>query len=599
MAEKVSQLSGLLDEIEDLLRHGLNIKANNLLYNLLPSYPDDIRLLQLYSLSLARLGVAPAAKKYIEKAYALNDNDKETLGILGRVYKDLFKKTHDMNYAVKSRDIYFDGYTRSGEYYPGINTATMSVVLGRMADATAITDEIIESLEHRANTYWELTTLGEAFLLQGNRNMAVKYYQAALAVSENRIGDINSSYHQLVFLNTYLPVPDELMELFAPPVIAAFSGHMIDRADRGQPRFPKEIVPSIKEKMQEIIAEEGIQIGYCSAACGADLLFIESMLERGGEVNVVLPFNAEDFKKTSVEFAGPEWVERFNTLLEKTHISYLTEESFFGGDDIYSFLGKVIIGESILRGNVLLTEPILLTVLNPTSENKAGGTANLDKIWPAKGRRINIDPSQYLDDVTTQAISAMLGTTQPHLERSSPDGMIHSIKCILFADIVGYSKLHEEQTPYFMYDVLYAISEQMENLPQQPEILNTWGDALFAVFDTASDLMQMALVLKNLFLNTDWKDKNLPEHLNIRIAVHAGPVFTGDDPIRKVRNGYGSHINRTARIEPVTLPGCIYASAQFAALLNLETGEQYNYQYVGQLKLPKESGYQEVYHIFE
>ena len=111
--------------------------------------------------------------------------------------------------------------------------------------------------------------------------------------------------------------------------------------------------------------------------------------------------------------------------------------------------------------------------------------------------------------------------------------------------------------------------------------------------------MEMAVLLKRIFRDTDWESKKLPKNLNIRIALHAGPVFTAEDPIRGVKNGYGSHINRTARIEPITVPGCIYASAQFAAILNLSTGDTFNYEYVGKLKLPKEAGFQELYHIYE
>ena len=43
-----------------------------------------------------------------------------------------------------------------------------------------------------------------------------------------------------------------------------------------------------------------LPIVYTSAACGADLIFIETALDLGAEVNVVLPFDRDDFVRTSV-----------------------------------------------------------------------------------------------------------------------------------------------------------------------------------------------------------------------------------------------------------------------------------------------------------
>lgn len=594
-----AELKEFIKVIEDNLQNGLNIRANNQAYKLLPHYPDNIRLLQLYSLSLARLGVPQSAKEYLEKAHEMDTHNIETIGMLGRVYKDLFKETREARYAEMSRDIYLEGYSKSSLSYPGINAASMSLVTGSRERARSIAAEIIVSVQKTAKSYWDLASLGEAHLILGNTDKALAYYSDALEASGNRIGDISSSYQQLLFLSEYMEIPEELLTLFEPPGIAVFVGHMIDTPDRSKPRFPDTISHLVKEEIGKVLDDKNIRIGYCSAACGGDLLFIEAMLERGREVNVTLPFNEDDFIKTSIDIGGQDWVKRFRSVLDRVSVSYVTDESFFGGDDIYRFLGKVLIGRSILRADVVLSKPVLLTVLHPDSELKEGGTADLDRIWPFKNNRINIDPAVFITEAEDTTAREKPEPVDSGVRRKIPRGIKHAIRCILFADIVGYSKLHEEQTPYFMYEVLHAISRQMKKLPGQPKIINTWGDALFAVGNKASHLIELAFLLKNLFRDTDWEEKHLPSGLSIRIAIHAGPVFIGRDPIRDESNSYGSHINRTARLEPITLPGCVYASAQFAALLKLETKDKYRYQYVGQLELPKNTGYQEVYHISE
>ena len=48
------------------------------------------------------------------------------------------------------------------------------------------------------------------------------------------------------------------------------------------------------------------------------------------------------------------------------------------------------------------------------------------------------------------------------------------------------------------------------------------------------------------------------------------------DPVLKRLSFCGQHINRTARIEPVTVPGCVFASEQFAALLSIASGDRFS-----------------------
>ena len=157
--------------------------------------------------------------------------------------------------------------------------------------------------------------------------------------------------------------------------------------------------------------------------------------------------------------------------------------------------------------------------------------------------------------------------------------------------------MQEEQTPYFMYEFLRAFAERIERFSPRPEILNTWGDAIFAVHESAPDMAAFAFALRDLIADTDWAAKNLPADLNARIALHAGPVFTGEDPVLRRGNAFGAHINRAARMEPVAVPGCVYASEQFAALLAMKSPGGFDIEYVGVQDLPKDFGTQAMYHI--
>jgi class 3 adenylate cyclase len=73
----------------------------------------------------------------------------------------------------------------------------------------------------------------------------------------------------------------------------------------------------------------------------------------------------------------------------------------------------------------------------------------------------------------------------------------------------------------------------------------------------------------------DRKALGLPERMTLRISLHAGPVYVYEDQIINRENYIGSHVNRAARMEPVTVPGHVYATDASAALAELEAAGQF------------------------
>ena len=117
---------------------------------------------------------------------------------------------------------------------------------------------------------------------------------------------------------------------------------------------------------------------------------------------------------------------------------------------------------------------------------------------------------------------------------------------------------------------------------------NTWGDGLFVVFGNVLDCAETALTLLERVERIDFENVGLPADTTIRIGVHSGPVYRSLDRIIRRKNFFGAHVNRTARIEPVTTPGCIFASEQFAAELAVLGNHEYVTEYVGEEKLAKD-----------
>ena len=117
--------------------------------------------------------------------------------------------------------------------------------------------------------------------------------------------------------------------------VLAFTGHMMDKVGRVPPRFvprfPREMEDVVTEAIRDAIDKLDARVGYCSAACGGDIIFIEQMLARGGEVHVVLPYEEELFisdciqapdnvhrKEHFQENAGnKKWLPRFRKIRKK------------------------------------------------------------------------------------------------------------------------------------------------------------------------------------------------------------------------------------------------------------------------------------------
>ena len=112
--------------LENLVNHGRYMEARELAMRLKNNPEvDHLRVDQLLALSLSKSGSPELALAHLELAYRRNPEDSETAGILGGIYKELFKKHQDSKYAILSRDTYAKNFSSSKSYYTGINAASL------------------------------------------------------------------------------------------------------------------------------------------------------------------------------------------------------------------------------------------------------------------------------------------------------------------------------------------------------------------------------------------------------------------------------------------------------------------------------------------
>jgi class 3 adenylate cyclase len=171
------------------------------------------------------------------------------------------------------------------------------------------------------------------------------------------------------------------------------------------------------------------------------------------------------------------------------------------------------------------------------------------------------------------------------------------IKAIMFADVVGYSKLPETVIPKYVAQFNQRVSRLIADSSAAPVNVNTWGDGLFFVFNGVEDAGRFALDLRQLVVSTDWVELGLPHQLNIRIGIHAGPVYVNFDPVVRQISFTGAHVSRAARIEPITHEGEVFASEEFAALAAADQSKGFSCDLVGTTALAKSYGLFRVYSL--
>jgi len=581
----------------EILRHGLATHA------------EHPRLLYLAALASAKTGSYAAAadclRTLLPRLKPRSSLYVEAKSLEGRIAKDRWARLP----AGRERDAagdtavnaYEAAYQASRSYFPGINAATLNVLLGRgsrgRALAEAMRDQCLKALsKSRAPDPWLLATLGEACLLLDARADALRWYRRAARAAKRRIGDIATMRRQLKLISTVQPVGREFYAALKVPTVAVFTGHMLDHPGRLPPRFPPQLEAAVAKAIRTELAASDVGIGYCSAACGADILFIEEMQRRGAEVHVTLPFNREDFLATSVAFAGPGWMRRFERALERaTRVTYGVRERYLGDDMLFQYTAALTQGNALLRAQQLETEALLIAVADPGEAEPPGGTRSTLASWDRVGL-----PARLIDLGAIRAAgggvaSASGRTAAP--ETAAAGSAQRRIRTMLFADMVGFSKLQEEDTPAFLVNFLGEIARVVRGSRVAPLFLNTWGDGLFLVFEDVPDAADFALKLRDAVRRTRWTDHGLPAETSIRIGMHTGPVFPAVDPILQRDNFFGSHVNRAARIEPVTAPGAVYVSEQTAALLAAARSTAFACDYLGSLPLAKHFGESVLYRL--
>jgi len=573
-------------------------------------FPNNTQIKKSFALILNRMEMSEEAKSVLMDLLQENQDDELVLGILASAYKNLARKKQSISQhhspeinenLSMSIEFYKKAYAKAKNSWHGINLATLQLIIGNEKMAIEIAKEVFKNLFYKAqgitkNNYWDLATLAEALIILKDYDEAINYLRQAIAVNKNDIGSQVSTKKNLSLLYQYQKIPSDiynkLTELFSIPKIVVFSGHMIDKDEFADCRFPKWLEFEVSELIKDKIESLGNIETYSSAACGADILFIEHALQKGAKINIILPCARELFIKKSVSYlTDSNWEKRFLNILESDiNLIELTSVTDDHLEIPYDFANQLILGLSKMQARNLCTELIPFVVYHKDSKDLDGGTASVVSDW--KKQKLDIEKIE-LDKLLKEkngSCNTFDTLVSPLVHASVGYKYSGHTVSLLYADTVNYSKLSDYEMMVFGEVTLEFLNKTLKQNNYKVGEKNTWGDAFFISFYDASDAGCCALTMMDFINNYNWRSVGINKNIKIRMALHAGVAYSFKNPLTDTITFNGINVCRAARMESITPPGRVFCSEEFAAFCETLNISEFSCSYVGQKLMPKHLG---------
>jgi len=572
--------------LRELLRRSECIKAFDLARTEVAREPENLALRHGGVLALARMGAIEQARRmYAEWGLDTVTDDEDVLALKGRLLKD---EALQLDGEERRRGLhaaaaaYRRAFEASGGYFSAINVASLSHLAGDHPAAGKWAAEASRLAAGELN-YYGRATRAEAAILLGDLPAARQRLQEAVTQKGASLDARATTRRQLRMLLGNDGADQRILKPLEPPAVAHFCGHRLSPEEPGA-RFPPSREAEVAAEVSRLIAGHDIRFSVGSLASGADIIVAEAILERGGILDVVLPFAQEEFIDVSVRPDGAAWVKRFHRCLAQADdVHFVTHGAYLGHDALFGYASHFALGLARLRSKSLDAPLHQIAVWDgvPPAPDASAGTA----VDVAMGRKVGL--MQHIVSPGGQPAVAAVDAPVPAVPVDSKE---RKRRTMVFGDLKGFSKLKDEQIPPYVDHVLGAVARVIESHGTHLVFRNTWGDGLFLVFDDVSAAADCAFALQSAMTGLDWQAIGLPDGMGLRLGMHYGPVFERLDQVLGRRNVFGEHVSRAARVEPITPEGQVYATDATAAALAVDGENRFRCEYVGRLPLAKGYG---------
>lgn len=484
----------------------------------------------------------------------------------------------------KAADNYEAIYRRTASTFLGINAAVLYQLSGDTHRAkqigALIAGECLRGNPRSQDDAYQLAAdRAAASLLLDDLTNARAAIEDAASLSSSAAA-VASTRKQLIQICNHKRLDAAIITPLRNRAVIHYTGHRI-AAEGTTGRFPAHAEARVAADIHNELARRDVGYGYGSLACGADTLIVEGLLEREAEVEIVLPFEADGFVKESVSTGGTRWLDRFANCLKRVRLMHATEGEY-GGAEVFAYASRLAMGLATLRAQQLASEAIQLAVWDGLETSEIAGCFADIQAWQRQG----------LKTVTICSD----GNLVPDAPKTGQSGRSFSplparkVRAIMFGDFHGFSRLSDRQMLSFCAHVMQRVAAVLDGFEGEIAACNTWGDGLFVVFNELGAAARCAMQIQSTLAAFDLPSVGLPASLGLRLGLDAGAVFEVQDPILKSLSFTGTHINRTARLEPATPPGEVYVTEAFAALFTLIGDTEFICEYVGLMQAAKNYG---------
>ena len=527
----------LVCQARELLKKGDFVGVYDVAYKALEDQGSaDPTLAHLAVLSLARSGATTQAAHLYRKVKDVLPPTEDNLSLEARLYKDQFLKAKDpaikASLGKKARDLYLEAYRINNNYYPAINAATLSLIIGDTTACHRLAKEVLKLCDQSSSTqddedYYLDVTRAEANLLLGKEDEIAPVLSHAYMDRYHDYGKLSTTWKQLSLICEQRGISTDCIQAIQPPTVIAFMGQTIHGMGKSPGIDPAD-EEMLREQIRNLLEKHKIKIAFGALACGADLMIAEEILKQNGELNVILPFSREEFKRTSVSPAGPAWEKKFDWALERAASFYeIVEDAYTGYDLLYEACSLQIIGLAYLRSQTLGSQAFQMALWNGQPSASPGGTAAAMQRWEALGQKNLIIP---VPEPRSKGVTPLPVSSSQKIE------LKRHMKAMIFADVKGYSNLKERQLPQFISRWFHHLEQIFNKHYWEILFANTWGDAIYLVMDSVSSAAQVSLELTRIFSDQELAELGLPEDLGLRVATHVGPIFEGYNPLTQKKS---------------------------------------------------------------
>lgn len=328
------------------------------------------RARQLKALALAKTERIEDSIRILERLEQEAAADAETGGMLAGRYREMWERSKDDSWRLKSRAKYLSYFRLTNSSYCGINAASLALKDGDIPEAMGLAWQVASALERKRQSagqldHWELATLAEAYLITDDVAGARRTYLEAIASAAGMHQDLAVIRKGARRIFDFKGKPKNTFDdIFAVRSAVAFFGHSVDAPNREKSRFPPSKISNVRQAIANKLEELRVGYGVSSAANGGDLLFLTGLLNMGGTATIVLPTRPDTFRDT---FLHGTWIDRFDEICDKCKDIRVAQPK--PREDVWDACRREIRAIVCERARVLQDEPNLLVLWDGESEN--------------------------------------------------------------------------------------------------------------------------------------------------------------------------------------------------------------------------------------